>query len=53
VTGKFKKGDLVSDHRQRIGVVLSSFVSEFGNFYNVLIDGEVFVLSEEDLVKRD
>ena len=53
VGGKFKKGDLVSDHRQRIGVVLSSFVSEFGNFYNVLIDGEVFVLSEEDLVKCD
>ena len=51
MTGKFKDGDIVSDNQQRVGVIMGSFVSEFGNFYNVLIDGEIVIIPEEDLTK--
>lgn len=48
----FKEGDLVVDSRGRIGIVVSSFSSIAGNFYNVLIDGRLESLPEEELTKK-
>ena len=45
----YKPGQLVVDARGRVGVILNLFKSKIGSYYNVLIEGEVFTLPEEDL----
>jgi len=46
---KFHIDQIVVDVRGRIGIILSFFKTKVGSYYNVLIDGEVFTLPEEDL----
>jgi hypothetical protein len=46
---KFSTGQIVVDVRGRIGIILSLFKTKVGSYYNVLIEGEVFTLPEEDL----
>ena len=46
---KFHIGQIVTDARGRIGVIVSFFKTKFGNYYNVLIEGEISSLPEEDL----
>jgi len=50
---KPKVGDLVTDSQNRIGVVVEIFKSELGNYYSVLIEGEVHHLSEEDIKQKN
>lgn len=45
----FKPGDIILDSRGRFGVILSCYSTVIGNFYNVLIKGEIFSLSEEEI----
>tara|TARA_B100001094_G_scaffold327588_1_gene386141 strand:+ start:3156 stop:3311 length:156 start_codon:yes stop_codon:yes gene_type:complete len=48
----FNKGDLVIDSLGRLGVVVSYFKTFAGVFYNVLIDGVIESLPEEELFEK-
>lgn len=50
---KFKEGDLVYDSAGRVCVIVASFKSLVGIFYNVLLDGNIMSLAEEELTKKD
>ena len=49
---KFNKGDLVIDMQGRVGIVVSHSKTFVGIFYNVLIDGVLESLSEEELFEK-
>jgi len=46
---KFKEKDIVVDLRGRIGVVVSGIKTFAGIFYNVIFDGRIESVPEEEL----
>lgn len=48
----FKEGDLVLDTRGNLGIVLRSYKNIMGIFYEIMFDGIVTSLPEEEIRKN-
>ena len=49
----FSKGDLVVDARGRVGTILRSYKNVLGTFYDIIFEGEVLSLPEEEIKLKD
>ena len=46
---KFNESDLVLDTRGNLGIIMRSYKNIMGIFYDVMFDGEIVSLPEEEL----
>jgi len=49
---KFKNGEIIFDSRGRMGVIISSFNTIAGIFYNIIFDGKLESMPEEELSEK-
>ena len=49
---KFKNGEIISDSRGRVGVVISSYKTIAGIFYDILFNSVLESLPEEELFEK-